>query len=149
MKSTKVIMPIILVLLGLGAGFFSGIQYRNYQIAKTRGNFAVLGANGAQRFTGTRAGQVGGMMERGGVTGSILSMDANSITVKLADGSSKIVFFSSSTTYQNTLTAMQTDLKVGGDVAVMGTTNADGSVTAKSIQINPVSFRPQENPPAQ
>ena len=146
MKNMKVIVPIVLVLLGLGAGFFGGYQYRNYRLNQTRGNFGALGANG-QRFTGTRTGQGAVAGARGGaVTGSILSMDANSITVKLADGSTKIVLFSGSTTYSNTATAAQTDLKVGGEISVFGAANTDGSVTATSIQINPMSFRPQGSP---
>jgi hypothetical protein len=140
-KNTNPIFPIILVLVGLGAGFFGGIQYRNYQINKAR--TAVGGAAGTfQRFTGTRTGGAAGQngMMRGGtgaVSGSVLSMDANSITVKLADGSSKIVLFSTSTTYSNIAVAAQTDLKVGSEVAVFGAANSDGSVTATSVQINP------------
>jgi hypothetical protein len=148
MKNSKVIVPIILVLVGLGAGFFGGYQYRNYRLNQIRGNFAVGGTSGAQRFTGTRGTGTGGA--RGGfggaVNGSILSVDGNSFTVKLADGSSKIVLFSASTTYSNTVSAAQTDLKVGGNVMVMGSTNSDGSVTATSVQINPISFRPQGSP---
>lgn len=145
MKNTKALIPVILLLAGLGAGFFGGIQYRNYQIAKTRGSF-VLGANG-QRFTGTRTGQGVTAGARGGaVSGSILSMDASSITVKLADGSSKIVLFSTSTTYSKTVNAAQTDLKVGENVAVAGATNSDGSVTATNVQINPEFSRPQASP---
>ncbi len=134
MKNAKAIVPVVLLLVGLGAGFFGGIQYRNYQISKARGSFA--GANGTfQRFTG---GTGGGQGARGGaVSGSILSMDTSSITVKLADGSTKIVLFGGSTTYSNTVTAAQTDLKVGSQVVVLGSTNTDGSVTATSIQINP------------
>ncbi|MCX5636118.1 MAG: DUF5666 domain-containing protein [Planctomycetota bacterium] len=146
MKSAKVIVPIILVLVGLGVGFFGGYQYRNYRLNQTRGNFGALGANG-QRFTGTRTGQGATLGARGGaVTGSILSMDAKSITVKLADGSTKIVLFSGSTSYSNTVAATQTDLKVGSEVAVFGAANTDGSVTATNIQINPMSFRPQGSP---
>jgi hypothetical protein len=134
MKNAKVIVPIILVLVGLGAGFFGGYQYRNYRLNQARGNF---GAN-SQRFIGTRGtGQNGGMMGRGGVYGSILSIDASSITVKLADGSTKIILFSGSTTYENTIVAQASDLKVGGEVAVFGTSNSDGSLTATNIQINP------------
>lgn len=137
MKNAKVIVPIILVLVGLGAGFFGGYQYRNYRLRKSLGTFAgATGANGAQRFTGTRTG-VGGGARGGVVSGSILSMDATSITVKLADGSTKIVLFSGTTTYENTVSAAQTDLKVGSEVVVIGSTNTDGSVTATSVQINP------------
>ncbi len=72
MKNAKVIVPIILVLVGLGAGFFGGYQYRNYRLRKSIGNFAgAAGANGAQRFMGTRTGAAAGA--RGGaVAGSIL-----------------------------------------------------------------------------
>lgn len=146
MKNARVIVPIIAVLVGLGVGFFGGIEYKNYQANKLRSSFT---AGGAQRFTGTRTGQAGqnGAAVRGGaVNGTILSMDAKSITVKLADGSTKIVLFSGSTTYSNTATASQTDLKVGSTVAVMGAANSDGSVTASNVQINPMSFRPQGSP---
>ena len=153
MKNTKVIVPIILVLVGLGAGFFGGIQYRNYQINKARSSFVAGGASGAsgsgafQRFTRTGSGTGAGARTGGGaVTGSILSVDGNSFTVKLADGSSKIVLFSATTTYSNTVSAAQNDLKVGGNVMVMGSTNSDGSVTATNVQINPMSFRPQGSP---
>lgn len=133
MKNMKVITPIILILVGLGVGFLGGYQYRNYRLNQTRGNFA----NGTQRFNGARmGGGNGGMMGRGAVTGSILSMDDKSITVKLNDGSTKIVLFADSTTYSNTINATKTDLKVGGEVAAFGTTNSDGSVTATRIQIN-------------
>jgi hypothetical protein len=150
-KSAKVILPIILVLVGLGAGFFGGYQYRNYVLRKGVGNFAA-GANGTfQRFTGTRTGGTGqnGMMRGGAggaVTGNVLSMDATSLTVKLADGSTKIVLFGGSTTYSNTTSATQSDLKVGNNVMVFGTPNSDGSVTATNVQINPMSFRPQGSP---
>ena len=149
MKSARTLVPIICVLVGLGVGFFGGTAYRNYQLSKTRGNFAA-GGTGAQRFVGgTRGtGQSGAMMRGGAVTGSILSMDSKSITVKLADGSTKIVLFSGSTTYSNTISALQTDLKVGGEVAVFGAANSDGSVTATNVQINPQFARPTEPSPS-
>jgi hypothetical protein len=147
----KALVPILLLVAGLIGGFFGGMQYRNYQLQKARGNF---GANGNfQRFNGARpSGQNGGMMGRGGVAGSILSMDENadgvlkSITVKLADGSSKIVLFSASTTYSNTVNATKTDLKVGQNVAVFGAANSDGSVTATNVQINPEFGRINPSP---
>lgn len=141
MKNAKVIVPIITVLIGLGVGFFGGYEYRTYRL--NRAGVGFTGVNGT-RFLG-RNGQTGGMM-RNGVFGSILSMDANSITVKLADGSSKIVLLDSSTTYINTVSASQADLKTGTNVAVVGTTNSDGSVTATSVQINPEFGRPQTSP---
>jgi len=138
-KNARTLVPIICVLVGLGVGFFAGTEYRNYQINKARSNFAAGGANGIfQRFTGTRGtGQNGAGTRGGAVAGSVLSMDSKSITVKLSDGSTKIVIFSGSTTYSNTVSAQASDLQVGSQVAVFGSANSDGSVTATDIQINP------------
>lgn len=141
----------VLLLVGLGVGFGGGYFFKNYQISKQRSGFmmgANGGANGAQRFTGTRTGgQNGvGMMNRGGVNGSILSMDDKSITVKLVDGSSKIILFSTSTTYSNTVTSSKNDLKTGVEVAIFGTTNSDGSITATSVQLNPAFGKTAPSP---
>lgn len=75
------------------------------------------------------------------VNGTILSVDATSMTVKLVDNSSKIVVLGSTTTYAKSTEGSQNDLKVGNRVSAFGTTNADGSVTAQSIQINPPQIR--------
>lgn len=151
MKNTKVLVPIILVLVGLGAGFFGGYQYRNYRLTQVRGGFVggPTGAAGAQRFTGTRGTGTGAnaAFRGGAVNGSILSVDANSMTVKMSDGSTKIVLLSGSTTYANTVSAQLTDLKVGGTVLVTGTPNSDGSVTATQVQINPQFGRPTMTSP--
>jgi len=148
MKNARTLVPIICVLIGLGVGFLGGFEYRNYRLNQTRGNFATGSANGAfQRFNGTKGAGQNGMMNRGGaVTGSILSVDDMLITVKLNDGSTKIVLFSGSTTYSNTVASAKSDLKVGSEVAVFGAPNSDGSVTATNVQINPTSLRPQGSP---
>jgi len=142
----------MVAVVGIAIGFGSGYFFRNYQVSKLRTN---LNGPNLQRFNGARpADSAGGnQMMRGGVVGSILSIDDKSITVKLTDGSSKIVLFSDSTTYTNTVSSKQTDLKIGESVAVFGTPNSDGSVTAQSMQINPQFGRmmgsPQPSPTPQ
>lgn len=140
-------MPIILILVGLGVGFFGGYEYRNYLLQKQRVTFTGGANGGFQRFiAGGNRGGANGFFRGGAVQGSILSMDSGSITIKLADGSTKIVILSGSTTYSNTQVASQSDLKTGSEVAVFGTPNSDGSVTANNIQINPMFIRPQGSP---
>lgn len=145
MKNAKTVVPVFLTLVGLGVGFGSGYFYRNHQLQKMRGNFAGGNAN-FQRFTPGRNGMGNGMFRGGGVAGTILSMDEKSFTVKLPDGSSKIVFFTDKTTYSNTQTANKSDIKVGGEVAVFGAPNSDGSVTATNVQLNPMFFKPEVSP---
>jgi hypothetical protein len=145
-KNTKMIVPIILLVIGLGGGFFGGYEFKTYQGNKARTAFTQGGTIGAQRYVGTRTGNSARTSGGGAVSGSIISIDNNSITVKLADGSTKIVLLSGTTTYSNTVTAVQTDLKSGTNIAVFGNANSDGSVTAASVQINPVSFRPAGSP---
>lgn len=140
----------LLIVLGVGVGFGTGYYFRNYQITKLRGNFTMNGANGNfQRFNGTTRGGSQGMMRAGGANGSIISMDDKSITVKMQDGSTRIVLFADSTTYLNTATVTKSDLKTGSDVMVFGTPNSDGSLTASSILLNPTMFKSQVDPTPQ
>jgi hypothetical protein len=134
MKNLKVIVPAVLLLVGLGIGFFGGYEYRNFALKRNLGNFA---GGGAQRFTANRNGQGVAPARAGMVVGSVITIDDKSMTVKMSDGSTKIVLFSGSTTYSNTVSASQSDLKVGTEVSASGATNSDGSVTATNIQINP------------
>lgn len=141
----QITMPVlgIITVAALAAGFGGGYFFRNYQQMKMRANFA--GGN-FQRFNGMMGNRGGGMMGRGGATGTILSMDDKSITIKLIDGSSKIILFSDTTKYSDTKDAKKSDLKVGSEVAAFGTPNSDGSVTATNIQINPQFGRPLPSP---
>ena len=113
------------------------MQYQKSQ----RGSFGQLsngqfGQRGGSGANGTR------FRNGGGIVGEILSADHNSVTVKLPDGSSRIVLLTSSTTVNKASQASVSDLSVGTRVAAFGTPNNDGSVTAANIQINPVMRGP-------
>ncbi len=124
MKGNQIIITVILVVLVGAAGFFGGMQYQRVQRGAGAGGFA-------RRFGGV--GQNGAAPVRG----QILSSDANSITVKLADGSGKIVLINSGTMITQLATASASDLKEGKQVLVLGTINPDGSVTATNVSLNP------------
>ena len=132
------VLAIALLIVGLVAGFLSGMMYQKSQTSNNASRFA--GANGQSRG---RFGQNGGASNGGQrpVIGSIINQDQNSITVKLQDGSSKIILLSGTTAINKTDTGTVSDLKSGENVLVTGTTNSDGSVTAQNIQINPMFRR--------
>jgi len=118
-KEIMIIVTVLVAVIMAGMGFFAGMKYQESKRPTGFGNFA-----------GQRQGQIAG--NRNGnnfrpVNGEIIAVDDKTITVKLADGSSKIIMLASLVTKQ--------DLKVGVNVAIFGQTNSDGSVVAQTIQI--------------
>jgi len=69
-----------------------------------------------------------------------IAKDAASVTIKLRDGGSKIIFLSDQTPVLKSATGTSDDLTVGSNVTVSGKPNQDGSISAESIQIRPVGF---------
>jgi hypothetical protein len=127
MKPIKPLYVIILIIVFAGAAFYGGMQYQKSQTSAgfARGGFAAGGAGG-------RFGGGSGMMP---VRGQVISSSDNSVTVKLMDGSSKIVNLTSSTSISKTTTGSASDLKSGETVTAIGTTNSDGSITAQNVLV--------------
>jgi len=69
----------------------------------------------------------------------VTAIDANSMTVQLANGNSENVFYSNSTQVIEPQTASISVVKPGTMVMIGGTQNSDGSVTASTIQIRNAS----------
>lgn len=122
-------IAIILAVIAAGAGFFGGMQYQKSLRAQASRQFGTGVPGGANR---TRAG--GNFRP---VSGEVIKSDDKSITVKLTDGSSKIILLSDKTTISKSTEATIAAIAVGEKVAVFGTDNSDGSVTAQNVQINP------------
>lgn len=124
-----VIVAVLLVIVGAGSFFVGSKFFPN-----------LFGASAA---TNGRNGRGGQFAQRFGansrpVSGQIISADASSFTVKLRDGSSKIVLLSDSSQINKAVSATKDDIKTGENVLVIGQTNSDGSVTAQSIQLGTV-----------
>ena len=105
----------------------------------------VLGTTGRGNFAG-RFGQSGQNAAFRPVRGQVLNMDSNSLTVKMSDGSTKLVVLSSSTAFMQSTKAVLSDVKTGDTVNVVGTQNSDGSVTAQDVQIARPSGAGQQPP---
>jgi len=131
-----IIVGVIALIIGGAAGFLAGSQYQKGKAQTRFAQFAgPAGAAGARRFANVNGANA--MVVRG----QIIKADNNSVTVKLTDGSTKIVILGSSTMIGKTTTGSTTDLTDGSTVTVFGNTNSDGSVTAQNIQIgNGVMF---------
>ena len=134
MNKTVITMVAAVIIAGVG-GFFAGMKYDQSKTLADRQaraqQFGGAAGAGGQRGAGVRASG-GGLF-----AGEILSKDEKSITVKLRDGGSKIIFFSDSTQIMKTAAGLLGDLKIGEQVTANGTANSDGSITAQTIQIRP------------
>jgi hypothetical protein len=149
----RILISIVLIIVAAAGGFFGGMMFQKNQAP------SLSGATGRGNFAGRFGGQAGQNAAFRPVRGQVLDMSANSLTVKMSDGSTKIVVLSSSTAFMQSTKAALTDVKTGDTVNVVGTANSDGSVTAQDIQINPPAqggfARPggqgagQAQPPAQ
>ncbi len=115
----------ILILVFAAGGFYGGMKYQQSKTISP------------ERFQRQNNQTANNMRP---VNGEILSVDDQSVTVKLMDGSSKIVLITTSTTINKTDPATRSDLKVGESVAAFGIANSDGTVTANSIQLNPMRY---------
>ena len=115
--------------------FYGGMKYG--QVGSSNLQSAGVNFQNSQRQQfGAARGARGG--NGGGVTaGEILSKDDKSITVKLRDGGSKIVFLSGATEVSAFTAATPDALEVGKTVMVSGKQNSDGTVTAQTIQVRP------------
>jgi hypothetical protein len=129
-----VIWAVLAAILAGALGFFGGVTY---QKAQAPAGFA--GGGGGRNFAGQGgAGRNGANV----TTGSVLAVDAQSITVKSADGGSKTVFVSAQTEVSKQEVLKATDIKVGDQVAAFGQA-ANGGIDARMVQIVPPggSFR--------
>lgn len=124
-------MTVIIALVVGAAAFYAGMQYQKSQRPSFAGgqggqfsNRAFGGGQGRGNFQGARP-----------VIGEILSQDDKSITVKMQDGSTKIVILSGNTTINKATSGSKEDLKTGERVSAFGTINSDGSITAQNIAV--------------
>jgi len=136
MKNKIIIACVITAVVVGGAAFYGGMKYQQGQVA-SKGGFMMQGGN----FSGQRqgAGNVGvGSRNANGVgmaSGEIIAKDDKSLTVKMSNGSSKIILYAASTEWQKMTSATAGDFAVGQQVVASGTSNIDGSLTAKQVQL--------------
>lgn len=124
----KKLLPIIIVAIIVVAGtFYGGMLYGKGKSSQGPRQFEGAGIGFQNREQVNRGGSFTG--------GEIIAIDNESVTVKIQDGGSKIIFFSDSAKITKSADGVLSDLKVGENIMVTGSANQDGSVTAQTIQI--------------
>jgi hypothetical protein len=135
MKKNLFVFLLLLVIVLVG-GFLGGMKYgeskalKNLTPEKMR---EIFQQRGGQFFA-----QNQGQRQRAGqnfLSGQVISKDEKSLTVKLPDGSTKIIFLSQSTQILKSAEGSIDDVQVGKEILVAGNQNTDGSLTARTIQV--------------
>ncbi len=145
----KKILPIVLVIMVVvgGGAFYGGMKYAQSKSLSRSGqgnfqNFQNLSPEERQQRlqqVGAAGVGLGGKRSEGSnfASGDIIAKDDKSLTIKLQDGGSKIIFYSDTTEVNKFVSGAPSDLEVGKTVTVNGEANQDGSVTAQTIQLRP------------
>ncbi len=149
-KKNIIIGSVIIILIAAGS-FYGGMAYEKKQVASSS-NTRNLSSGQQRQFAGN-----GAMMFRSGngqnagfANGEVISKDDKGLTIKMRDGSTKLVFFSSSTKFQKSSDGSVSDVETGKTVLVTGQAGSDGSITAQTVQIGdvlrptPPSGQPQQ-----
>lgn len=137
-KNSKFTIIAVIIVI---ASFYAGMKY-----GQIGNNSQFPGINGSRTARSGMMGATGGMKgsSTAGLTiGEILSTDGKSITVKLGNGGSKIVFLSDTTQVMKSTTGALTDLAVGQQVMITGKSNPEGTLNAQTIQIRPAQLAGQ------
>ena len=131
----KIYIKIIILVLVAGLFFLGGMEY-----GKSKNSSGFNRGDVASRFSDmqSRNNGLGSMENR--VMGEIIEKDDTSITVSLADGGSKVVLFSDSTTIIKSAEGTIDDLIEGENVMVSGQEDDTGVYIANSIQIGNLGF---------
>ncbi len=135
MKKNLILILIALIVVGTG-GFFGGMKYGQSQALKnlTPEKMREIFQQRGQTF---QRGEIP-QRQREGVgflSGQVISKDEKSLTIKLPDGSTKIVFVAESTQILKSVEGNIEDIEIGKQVLVSGEQTTEGYLTAKTIQI--------------
>lgn len=135
MKKFLPIIIIALIVVGASA-FYAGNKYGAVQ----KNNRSMISGNKGGIFLGNGERRGAGAPDKGSlVRGQVISKNTSTITIKLDNGGSKVVLYSTSTLVRQTVQTTVDQIQPGENVTVTGAANSDGSVTANSIQMVPAN----------
>lgn len=128
----KTIFLIILIILVATGAFYAGMKYNQSKSLSRRSgplNFQNLPFQERQRIRS--------QTDSNFVRGEIISKDDQSLTIKIPNGGSRIIFYSDQTEINKFIKGSLNDLEIGKTVIINGKANEDGSITARFIELRP------------
>lgn len=137
-KTVKIILGVVIVLAIAGGSFFGGTVYGKSQAqADLQAQFAAgrtgtfPGGQATGQGNGTRTNQ-GSML-----VGEIKTVNADSLVITDRDNNEITVKVADTTLIEKNMSVKVTDLAEGETVVISGNKAADGTITARSLQVAP------------
>lgn len=129
-RAARWITPVLTAVAVAAIALFGGILIGHNTASSSA---SAAGQGGVGGAAGAHAG--GGGAGPGGArtSGTITKVDANTITLKLTNGSTVTVTTAAATTVTTSSHAKLSDLAAGETIAVQGTKDSSGNVTATSV----------------
>ncbi len=138
----NILITIVLLIIFSGASFGAGFKYAQSRRSARAGFNNFLNPNSGAEGLSDVSLRAGGFRRQGNgqtgvnfIEGEIITKDETSFTLKLPNGGSKIIFFSTSTPILKSTASSAAELQSGSKLMVNGVANEDGSLSAQSIQI--------------
>ncbi len=136
-RITQIILGIVILVIVAGGSFYGGMLYGQSQ---TQSNRAGARFTSGQYGNGQGGGQGQGQRsfgQGGGVFGQISEIGEGYMLVTATNGKQTKVQVTDTTLIEKNASVKLTDLAKGETVMVSGSQGADGTVTARSVQVAP------------
>lgn len=126
---------LIALVIGIGLGYAGAIALRPITQVQQTSSKNLTGVNRGSVSFDTHGGRSSGFL-----SGVVSTKDSESVTVNTSDGNSHVILITPETNISKDVSGSMNDISVGSVVIVSGTTNGDGSVSAKFIQLRPANL---------
>ncbi len=133
MKKNSLIITIIIAIVVGGLAFWGGIQYQKSRFSSSFGSGGrpVVGLN---RLSGNQD-ESNSSRAFLPVSGKVISVEEETITIETQDVGTKIVALSDSTQISKTIQGSLADLKAGEQIMVVGLEDASGVIVAQNVSV--------------
>jgi hypothetical protein len=144
---TRLIAAVLVLGIAIGVSFGAGTVYgRGTAKASTQpSSSGTAGTGGLGRFSGTPPAGFSGTPGPGGfggrqITGTIQSINGNTLNVTTTGGIQMSVTLADTTKIGNVSTGDRTALAAGASILVVGSRQSDGTTSATSVLVLPAGF---------
>ncbi len=143
-RTVKIVIAIIVVLAIAGGSFYGGTVYGKNQAqasfaaaARQRGGFPGAAVGTLTPGGGQRGGQLQSAAQGGALVGQITEIGDGVMVIRDNNGREVRVKVTDTTLIEKQASVTLADLATGETVFISGSTVADGTITARAVQVAP------------